>query len=161
MRKSTQRYRPKASTRGFTVIEILIGLTVASAMGLLVVPRIQDGLQRNAVRSARAVVATQLARARGIAAGRGCFSTIHFTGGTDPRVWITSCPVTGSTAQIDTVGTVDALSTGSLVSLSTTAPSISFAPTGVATASSWTHLTFTRGEYLEQLAVSPVGKVSW
>lgn len=155
------RHRTAFATGGFTIIEVVMALTIVSAMVVMFVPRISQGLQGNAIRSARSAVATHVARARGAAASRGCPATLHFVEGANSRVWVTSCPINGSTSTVDTVGTVDALSDRYDVAMTTTASSISFSPTGVAMGTAWTKVTFTHGTEATELAVSPVGKVSW
>ncbi len=98
-----RRYRA-----GFTLSEVLITMTImTTTMGMAILP-IQRTLEREAVRSAKLSLATHIARARGVAASRGCRGVMHVVEGSNSRVWITSCSLNG--AGVDTIGTVDGLS---------------------------------------------------
>lgn len=143
---------------GFTLPEVLITMTIMTVTTGMVVPQVHQILEREAVRGAKLTLATHIARARGVAASRGCHGVMHVFGGSDSRVWVTSCSLNG--AGMDTVGTVDGLSDRYGVSITTTADSISFAPTGLAT-SGWFEVEFTKGGSIDTLAVSALGRRLW
>ena len=144
---------------GFTILELLIALTVVGAVTVIAMPKLRVAMEKEAVRSARRAVTAELARARGAAASRGCRSVIHFTTGTSARVWVTACEVNGT--NVDTVGAVRYLSQQYKVSVSSTLDSLTFVPSGVAFAPRWNSLAFTRSEHADSLLVSPLGKAVW
>lgn len=141
---------------GFTILELLIALTVIGALMVIATPRLRVLMEKEAVRSARRVVTTELARARGAAASRGCPSIIHFTTGYNARVWITACQVDGPS--VDTIGTVRELGQQYKVSVSSTLDSLTFVPNGIAYSPSWNTLAFARSGQVDSLHVSPLGK---
>ena len=149
-----RRYRT-----GFTLLEVLITISImATAMGIAA-PRIHQTLEREAVRGAKITLATHVARTRGVAASRGCRAVMHVVGGTDARVWVTSCAIAG--AAIDTVGTVDWLSDDYGITLTANSDSITFAPTGIITSAGWFVAQLSKGEFVDSLAVSAAGRKLW
>ncbi len=154
MRTSRHHSRPL----GFTLIELVIVITIISAAAVFTVPRVTDSIVRESVRSARRQVTAQLARARNIASTRACRSVFHVVAGSDARVWITACAPGGGT---DTVGAVERLTDRYGVSVTSSKDSISFAPNGLALATDWTSFAFTKSAHTDSLSISPVGKAVW
>lgn len=151
-----QHCRDRNHRSGFTILELLIALTIVGALMIVATPRLRGMMEKEAVRSARRAVTAELARARGAAASRGCRSVIHFTPGVTARVWVTACEIDGS--NVDTVGAVRHLSEQYKVSVSSTLDSLTFVPSGIAYGASWNMLSFARAEYEDSLLVSPLGK---
>jgi prepilin-type N-terminal cleavage/methylation domain-containing protein len=147
------------NSRGFTFVEMLIVMVLMSAVMAMAFPRLQDVAVKEAVRGARLAVGTQLAKARGAAATRGCAATLHVVQGSSARVWITSCPTTGT--GIDTVGAVEFLSSKHGVTVASTLDSITFAPSGIAMAANWNVMRFAKSAYADTLSISPVGRPQW
>ena len=145
--------------RGFTLVELLVVIVIIGAMTAFAVPRVAQTVIREAVRGSRMTMTTQLARARGAAANRGCRGVVHITTGSNAMVWVTACQINGT--GIDTVGAFENLSNRFGVTVASTVDSISYAPTGLATSTSWASLRFTRGAYSDTLAISPVGRAIW
>lgn len=143
---------------GFTLPEVLITMTIMTVTTGMVVPQVHQILEREAVRGAKLTLATHIARARGVAASRGCHGVMHVFGGSDSRVWVTSCSL--SSAGVDTVGMVDGLSDRYGVSITTSTDSITFSPIGLAI-SGWFEAEFTKGETVDSLAVSAIGRKLW
>lgn len=143
---------------GFTLPEVLITMTIMAVTTGMAVPHIHKTLEREAVRGAKVTLATHIARARGVAASRGCHGVMHVFDGSDSRVWVTSCSLTG--AGVDTVGMVDGLSDRYGVSISTSTDSITFSPIGLAI-SGWFEAELSKGETVDTLAVSAAGRRLW
>lgn len=147
------------SRSGFSLIELLIVITMIGVLVGVSYPRVARTIDREAVRGARREVVTQVARARTIASQRGCRSTVHFDAATD-RVWVTACPISGTGAAV-TVGTVSQLSGRYRVDFAASAASLDFLPTGLGIGTTGITLGFTRGEASAALTVSSVGRASW
>jgi prepilin-type N-terminal cleavage/methylation domain-containing protein len=149
----------RSNQSGFSLIEMVIVVTMIASLTAMAFPQARETLIKESVRGARRVVATQLARARGTAANRGCRAVFHLVGGSDPRVWVTSCPLTGG--GVDTVGTVEHLADRFSVDLATTGDSIVFSPNGIGAAPSWTSIAIKRSEAKDTLSISPIGRAAW
>lgn len=147
-----------SASRGFTLIEVMLVIVIISAMVVVAVPRVAETVTRESVRGARATMTTQLARARGAAANRGCDGTVHIDAA-QGLVWVTACTI--GTAGIDTVGAFEQLAQKYGVSMSSSADSIVFKPNGLAVGNAWVSMKFTRGTYTDTLTVSPVGRAVW
>lgn len=144
---------------GFTLPEVMIVITImATTMGMAA-PRIHKTLEREAVRGAKVMLATHVARTRGVAASRGCRAVMHVVDGADARVWVTSCAIAGTA--VDTVGTVARLSDAYGITLTANLDSITFTPTGIITSAGWFAANFTKGETVDSLAVSAAGRKLW
>jgi len=86
------------------VVVILIGLI--ASIGL---PRLREGLEKQNVRSAKALIATLAATARGSAIQRGCSATLNMTW---TGIWVTACGVNPPAASVQ-VGTKKLVGTSS------------------------------------------------
>ncbi len=74
-------------------------------------------------------------------------------------MWVTACAADGGPEE--TVGTVEQISDRYGVTMESSTASIVFAPTGMALASAWTRVLFTKGALREGLRISPVGRSEW
>lgn len=144
---------------GFTFIEMLMVVVLMAAIMAMSLPRIRNAAVKESVRGARLAVSTQVARARGTAATRGCPAVLHVVAGTNARTWITSCPTAGT--GIDTVGAIDHMSASLGVAVVSSLDSLTFGPNGIALASNWNVMRFSRNGYADTLAISPVGRPVW
>lgn len=147
----------KVRTAGFTVIEMMLAITVLGILTTIAVAPIRDSMAREAVRGARMTTATHVARARSAASTRGCAAVLHFA--SDGQIWVTACAVNQNA--IDTVGTVDDLDTRFEVQFSASEDSVVFQPTGMMTSTGTLQIAFQRGDISDSLGVSPVGRLLW
>jgi prepilin-type N-terminal cleavage/methylation domain-containing protein len=127
---------------GFTIIELLIVIVIIGTVTAFGLPRMNDAVRNESVRSARREVTTQLARAKATAVQRACRSALQIREASG-RVWVEACKTTG--AGRDTVGAMSNLASKYGVTISTTADSLVFAPNSIGLAPATITMTFTRG----------------
>src|SRR5215510_5998286 len=72
---------------GFSMVEVLFVLILVGLIATIGFPRLQRGLEKQNVRSSKAMIATLAATARGTAIQRGCSATLNITG---DSVWVTA-----------------------------------------------------------------------
>ena len=82
---------------GFTTIEMIIVVILIGVIAAIGFPRLRDGLEKQNVRSSKALIATLAATARGAAIQRGCAATLNMT--TD-SIWVTACGVNPPSANV-------------------------------------------------------------
>jgi prepilin-type N-terminal cleavage/methylation domain-containing protein len=151
----TMQKRPN----GFTMIEILMAIVIIGIMAAVAIPRLKNGMAKESVRNARRNVVSQLSKARAVAASRGCRSVFHVVAGTDPRVWVTTCTLTGG--GVDTVGAVGHLGEQYGVEMSLAGDSLTFMPSGMGMGSTWMLMKFGKASESDTLAISPLGQARW
>ena len=149
----------KRQPKGFTLIEILIAITIIGIMTGVAMPRLKNSMAGESVRSARRNVVSHLSKARGAAASRGCRAEFNLVVGESPRVWVTACSLTGT--GIDTIGLVSNLADQHGVRIAGENYSLSFAPNGVGVGGNWAKLEFIKTPSSETLVISPLGQARW
>ena len=149
----------KRRPTGFTMIELLVAVVIVGIMAAMAMPKLKNGMAQESVRNARRSLVSHLSAARGAASSRGCRAVFHVVAGADPRVWVTSCPLTG--AGVDTVGRVSHLTDDHDVSLSHTGDSLTFAPSGIGMGTSWMTVRFAKASKADSLSISPLGQARW
>ncbi len=145
--------------RGFSFVQPLVAMTIMGTMMGLGYPKLKDSVAKEAVRSARREVTTQVAITREVAAQRGCSATLHIDEGAASRVWVTACSVNGP--GVDTVGAVEQLSTRFGVEMESSTASIVFTPQGLRRGMTWVGMSFSLAGHSDTLAISPVGRAVW
>ena len=145
--------------RGFSLIQLLVAMSIMAVMLGLGYPKLKDSVIKEAVRSARREVTTQIAVTREVAAQRGCSATLHIDEGAASRIWVTACSVNGS--GVDTVGAVEQLSSRFGVEMESSTDSIVFTPQGLRRGMTWVGLRFSLAGHSDTLAISPVGRAVW
>lgn len=148
--------------RGVTMVEMLMVFVIVGIMTAFAFPRIRDGVNRENVRGARALMSTYHAKARYLSILRRTVDTLHYL--PDGSVWITA-PAMNPTA-VHTLDTLDKpidnvyrrygvymkVEPSSRVSLV-------FDPRGIGTETSNTVFYFTKGRFSDSLIVSPTGRI--
>lgn len=157
MRPTTRQSEHRAlGVRGFTLMEMMVGLAVTSVLTLIAVPKVQLAVDRAQVKSARAEVFNRLATARVAAQQGGRVATFRVVSG---RVWTIATPrlvaVVGSSQ--DTLGPVVDVATLYRVTMTTSVASIIFDPTGLASGTGTIRIA--RGAFTDSVAVTGLGSV--
>jgi prepilin-type N-terminal cleavage/methylation domain-containing protein len=149
----------KRYSHGFTLLEMLLVLTIIGAVTAIAMPRVKNGMVSESVRAARRAVVTHLSRARAVASSRGCRAVVHVVAGASARVWVTTCGPAGT--GVDTLGAVEEVGSKFKVTVVSSVDSITYAPNGLAIGAGWAGLRFSRSSHVDTLSVSPLGKAVW
>jgi Tfp pilus assembly protein FimT len=142
-----------------TLIELLAAIGIIGLMSVFAIPMFLGGLTSESTRGARRTVVNSLSRARGAAATRGCRSVLHLVGGSNARVWITSCDMAGT--GLDTIGEVENLSDRHGIIMATSGDSVVFSANGLGASPGWISLKFNKAGRTDTLAISPIGWPTW
>jgi len=143
------------SERGFSFIEMLVVMILIGIIASLAIPRLRGSLEKQNIRSAKALTATLVATARSVAVQRGCSATLNMT--TD-SIWVTACGVNPPAASVQ-VGTKKLVGEEFQVTLQPTAASIVFDPRGIQTVFQATTIRFIGANYRDSVMINQVGKV--
>lgn len=141
---------------GFSTIELIIVLLLVGVIAAIGWPRLRNGLEKQNVRSSKALIATLAATARGTAIQRGCAATLNLTG---DSVWVTACGVNPPAASVQ-VGTKKLVGTAYNVQLSSSAPSIVYDPRGITTAFQPTTIRVIGPHYQDSVVINELGRVT-
>src|SRR5882762_7167307 len=115
--------------KGFSMIEMIIVVILIGVIASIGFPRLRDGLEKQNVRSAKALIATLAATARGAAIQRGCSATLNMT---VDSIWVTACGVNPVATSVQ-VGTKKLVGDEFSVTLSSTNASVVYDPRGIST----------------------------
>ena len=145
------------SRKGFSTIEMIIVIVLIGLIASIGFPRLRNGLEKQNVRSSKALIATLAATARGAAIQRGCAATLHVT---VDSVWVTACGVTGDPPPLNQpVGTKTLVGSQFKVTLSSTSASIVYDPRGIATVFQPTTVRVIGPHYRDSVIINELGKV--
>jgi prepilin-type N-terminal cleavage/methylation domain-containing protein len=141
--------------KGFSTIEMIIVVILIGVIASIGFPRLRDGLEKQNVRSAKALIATLAATARGTAIQRGCSATLNLT---VDSIWVTACGVNPPAASVP-IGTKKLVGKTFKVTLNPTAPSVIYDPRGIATVFQATTVRVIGPRYRDSVMINEVGKV--
>ena len=139
------------SRSGFSLIELLIAVTLLGLLLAIAAPRVQEASTTQNVRSARAAVANLYARARIYAVQQRVPVTLQFG---DSTAWITAPLGAG----LDTIGSVAQLGREFGVAVAASG-SVSISPLGMVNAGTPITVTVTKGSHSDSLAISGYGRL--
>ena len=146
--------------KGFSLIEIMFVFVLAGVMMAIGFPRLRASLEKQNLRSSKALLATLVATARGSAVQRGCNATLNLTA---DSVWVTACNVSPPPAPaIVQVGTKKLVGSEFGVTLQPAVASIVFDPRGIRSpfAAAATSIRIISTHYTDSVVVNQVGKVT-
>ena len=141
--------------KGFSMIEMVVVITLVGLIASIGFPRLRDGLEKQNVRSAKALIATLAATARGAAIQRGCSATLNLT---VDSVWVTACGVNPPAASVQ-VGTKKLVGDEFSVTLDATAASVVYDPRGISTQFQATTVRVIGPNYRDSVMINEVGRV--
>jgi prepilin-type N-terminal cleavage/methylation domain-containing protein len=144
------------SRKGFTTIEMIIVVILIGVITTIAFPRLRDALEKQNVRSAKALFATLVATARSVAVQRGCTATLNMT---VDSVWVTACGVNPPAASVQ-VGTKKLVGDEFSVTLNPSAASVVYDPRGLATVFQTTVLRVIGPHYQDSVVINQLGKVT-
>lgn len=145
------------SRRGFSTIEMIIVVILMGTIAAIGFPRLRSSLDRQNIRSAKALIATLAATARGTAIQRGCPATLNINA---DSVWVTACGVTGNPPPLNvTVRTKKLIASEFRVTLSSTAPTITYDPRGIATQFLATRIRVIGPQFRDSVVINELGRV--
>ena len=143
------------SERGFSFIEMLVVMILIGIIASLAIPRLRGSLEKQNIRSAKALTTTLVATARGVAVQRGCSATLNLTA---DSIWVTACGVNPPAALVQ-VGTKTLVGSEFQLTLNPSAASIVYDPRGIQTQFTATTIRFIGPNYRDSVIINQVGKV--
>src|SRR6266849_2537899 len=87
--------------KGFSLIELMFVFVLAGVIMAIGFPRLRNSVEQQNIRSAKALLGTLAATARGSAVQRGCNATLNMT---VDSIWVTACDLTPPFAPVQ-IGT--------------------------------------------------------
>jgi type IV fimbrial biogenesis protein FimT len=145
----------KTQPRGFTLIEILVVVTMVGILLTFGIPRFRTATSKSSVRSAMSALASMHARAKAIAIQRARTTALVLdaSGGT---AWIVSSGIGGT---VDTVGRVEILVQRFGITFTTTQTAMMFSPRGIGTNNAATTIIITTAGFSDTMTVSAAGRL--
>ncbi len=143
------------SRRGFSLIEMMFVFVLAGVIMAIGFPRLRNSLEKQNIRSSKALLATLAATARGTAVQRGCSATLNMTA---DSVWVTACGVNPPAASVQ-IGTKKLVGSEFGVTLAPSAASVVYDPRGIATVFQNTSIRIVGAHYTDSVVINSVGKV--
>ena len=143
--------------KGFSTIEMIIVVILVGVIASIGFPRLSRGLEKQNIRSAKALVATMVATARGTAVQRGCISMLNFA---PDSLWVTSCGLTGNPPPLVVlVGTAKQVRSDYNITLSASQATITYDPRGMRLQFQPTTVRVIGPHYQDSVVINELGKV--
>ncbi|HEY3220523.1 MAG TPA: GspH/FimT family pseudopilin [Gemmatimonadales bacterium] len=144
--------------KGFSLIEMMFVFVLAGVIMAIGFPRLRNSLEKQNIRSSKALIATLVATARGAAISRGCPATLNMT---NDSVWVTACGLTGNPPPASVaVGTKKLVGEEFSVTLAPSTASVVYDPRGIATQFVARTVRVIGAHYTDSVVINEVGKVT-
>src|SRR6266540_2638578 len=137
------------SRRGFSLIEMMFVFVLAGVIMAIGFPRLRNSLEKQNIRSSKALLATLAATARSTAVQRGCSATLNMTA---DSVWVTACGVNPPAASVQ-IGTKKLVGSEFGVTLAPSAASVVYDPRGIATVFQSTSIRIIGAHYTDSVVI--------
>jgi prepilin-type N-terminal cleavage/methylation domain-containing protein len=141
--------------KGFSTIEMIIVMILIGLIAAIGFPRLRQGLEKQNIRSSKALIATLAATARGTAIQRGCSATLNLSG---DSVWVSACGINPPAASVQ-VGTKKLVGREFNVTLSSSQASVIYDPRGIAVVFQPTTIRVIGPNYRDSVVINELGKV--
>ena len=142
--------------KGFSLIELMFAFVLIGVIMAIGFPRLRNSLEKQNIRSSKALLATLATTARSTAVQRGCNATLNMT---VDSVWVTACGVNPVAASV-TVGTKKLVGSEFGVSLVPSAAAVVYDPRGIRTQFQTTSVRIVGAHYSDSIIINQVGKVT-
>jgi prepilin-type N-terminal cleavage/methylation domain-containing protein len=143
--------------KGFSFIEMMIVFVLVGLIMAIGFPRLKNSLEKQNIRSSKALIATLAATARGTAIQRGCSATLNMT---VDSIWVTACGVTGNPPPaFAQVGTKKLVGEEFGVTLAPSRASVVYDPRGIAAQFQPVTISIIGPHYQDSVMINEVGKV--
>jgi prepilin-type N-terminal cleavage/methylation domain-containing protein len=143
--------------KGFSTIEMIIVVVLIGIIATIGFPRLRTGLEKQNIRSAKALIATLAATARGTAIQRGCPATLRIS---SDSVWVTACGLTGNPPPASVqVGTKKLVGSEFSVALSSSNAAVTYDPRGISTLFQPTTIRVIGPHFRDSVVINEVGRV--
>lgn len=145
------------SQRGFTLIEIMLVVTVSGVLLLIGLPRLRDAVVRNNVYQSRVAVSAMYARARAASIEQGRIGYLVVTG--NRVAALVRIAPDGTMPWADTIGVVEDLNARHGVTVTSTADTLRFDPRGFGLNGGNVTIAVTRDGIADTVVVSAFGRI--
>lgn len=144
--------------RGYSLIELMTVVTVASLMMLFAWPRVRQAKFKSDLRSARMTMGAMFGRARASAIQYSRTTTLVFSGN---KVLVTATPrlVTLAGSTIDTIGSIEDLGTAYGATITSGAAAIAFSPRGLTANNGTVTVKVSHDEFQDSIVISGFGRL--
>ena len=145
----------KTHGRGFTLIEIVMVLTLVGVIMTVGVPFFRNATTKQSVRSAMSAMVAMHARAKSIAIQRARTTALVLNASAGTAVIVSS----GIGGTVDTVGRVESMAQRFGVTFTTTQTALMFSPRGIGTSTAGTTIIITKSGFSDTVTVSAAGRL--
>jgi prepilin-type N-terminal cleavage/methylation domain-containing protein len=143
------------SRKGFSTIELVIVIVLIGIIAAIGFPRLRTQLEKQNIRSAKALTATLVATARATAIQRGCSATLNLS---SDSIWVSACQISGAAGQVQ-VGTKKVVGSEFNVTLSPSVAAVVYDPRGLTAQFQRRTVQIIGPHYRDSVVINEVGKV--
>jgi prepilin-type N-terminal cleavage/methylation domain-containing protein len=142
--------------KGFSLVEMMFVFVLVGVIMAIGYPRLQNSVEKQNIRSSKALLGTLAVTARSVAVQRGCNATLNMSA---DSVWVTACGVNPPVAVV-AVGTKKLVGSEFGVTMVPSAATITYDPRGIRTSFQTTSIRIIGAHYSDSVVINQVGKVT-